>query len=182
LQCQALELSNVGKLKDSYNSYPPKTESSRWCLLFWGGRIRLPSSPWTPTSSQDHSSTGSRTQKRCRHVPWLERDLKVCWKCSQQFKSHKNEAQIKNCSICSDKTACSKVCYMRFLWIITYQILNVGYAHGETERKRASLLETKTIRVRSIFSFLLFVSLGLLLAVATEEEARGSVSPGTEED
>jgi len=60
--------------------------------------------------------------------------------------------------------------------------LNVGYAHGETERKRASLLETKTIRVRSIFSFLLFVSLGLLLAVATEEEARGSVSPGTEED
>ncbi len=39
LQCQALELSNVGKLKDSYNSYPPITESSRWCLLFWGGAV-----------------------------------------------------------------------------------------------------------------------------------------------
>ncbi len=51
--------------------------------------------------------------------------------------------------------------------------LNVGYGHGETERKRASLLETQTIRVRSIFTLLLFVSLGLLLAVATDEEPRG---------
>ncbi len=68
LQCQALELSNDGKLKDSYNSYPPKTESSRWCLLFWGGgRSCLSSSPWTPSSSQDRSSTRSPIQKRCRH-------------------------------------------------------------------------------------------------------------------
>jgi hypothetical protein len=134
----------------------------------------MSSIPWTPTSSQDHSSTGSPTKKRCRHVPWLERDLKVCWKSSHQSKSHKNEAQINNCSICSDKTACSKVCYMQFLWNkITYRILNVGYGHGETQRKRASLLETKTIRVRSIFTLLLSVSLGLLLAVATEEEPRG---------
>jgi hypothetical protein len=161
------ELSNVGKLKDSYNSYPPKTESSRWCLLFLGGVgvvwLQLPPVPKI-IRLQDHQ------HKKGRQVPWLERDLKVCWKSSQQSKSHKNEAQIKNCSICSDKTTCSKVCCMQFLWNITYQILDVGYGHGETERKRASLLETKTIRVRSIFTLRFFVSLGLLLAFATEEE------------
>jgi hypothetical protein len=60
LQCQALELSNVGKLKDSYNSYPPKTESSRWCLLFWGGEgvvcLQVPELPAVPkiVRLQDH--------------------------------------------------------------------------------------------------------------------------------
>ncbi len=47
LQCQALELSNVGKLKDSYNSYPPITESSRWFLLFSGGCNTLTACKYT---------------------------------------------------------------------------------------------------------------------------------------
>jgi hypothetical protein len=41
------------------------------------------------------------------------------------------------------------------------------------QRERERLSWRQTIRVRSIFTLLLFVSLGLLLAVATEEEPRG---------
>jgi hypothetical protein len=108
--------------------------------------------------------------------------LKVCWKSSQRSKSHKNEAQIKNCSIYSDKTSCSKVCYMQFLWNITYQILNVGYGHGKTERKRASLLETNNQSTVDLHVAFVRQFRSPPCCCYRRRASWISVSPGTEED